>query len=140
MKRVQVTAAALRYPAEDRLAAGAVLSGNEPKPRTEVSSSRENFTCDDGSDRRGRDQWTEAGGRHKPPAISLLLADLFDLLSNFLDPPIEPQPIFVQPTINWRMRGEISSSRFFKIWNKELRRALAPDPTTMPCSIKNARI
>jgi len=38
------------------------------------------------------------------------------------------------------MRGEISSSRFFRISNSELRSARAPERTAIPCSMRKDRI
>ena len=59
-------------------------------------------------------------------AIGFLAADFFNLAGDRLNALIEPQPILWRPTIKLLIRDEISSARFFRISNSEVRRALAP--------------
>ena len=85
--------------------------------------------------------WAEYdAARNAPLTVGLALADLLDFLRDGLDALIQPKPVFVKAD------NQLASSRrnliraIRSISKRELRRALAPALTVIPCSMRNAQI
>jgi len=95
-ERSQISAAALRNPAERRSSARAVLPGHQPDPRGHVSAAVEGLAPADGRDQRRGDDRPHARDGSQITAMSLALSDFGDLGGDAVDAGLEPHPVVMQ--------------------------------------------
>src|SRR5205823_934278 len=105
-QRAQVLAAPLGDAAEDRPAAGAVLSGHKAEPGAKIAPALKSLSRADRGDKTGRNQRPDARHAHQPQARGLDAADFFDVAGDSLDALVQPAPVSIktedQLSRSWR--------------------------------------
>jgi hypothetical protein len=92
----QIFTAALRYTPEDSVSTGAILTGYEPQPGSEVTPAFKSFPGADGCHHCGLNNRADTGNTHQPLAMIFLQAHLLNLRADPPDALIQPAPVVMK--------------------------------------------
>ena len=107
-----IAVSALTDSEESRLSSGRVFSGNETKPRCQISRSAELVTITDGREQRRGSERSDARNGHQPSGPIITGREHFHLTGDLVDPSVEPGQVVEkirQHPSHGRCEGEIGT-------------------------------